>query len=172
MDLLACSDCGHRFYLPGNGAMKSRWCPQCGGDLGLALHGMTSIPLDARWLDPRVSAAGPPPVTVVELRRKGERAGKTGKRILRQLGDYFAVKANGGRSVEVSVNRGRPVDATLRVAAVLDGVDAGWEQHFYLPTADAQGPHGDELSRPPLRSRSGLRLVASNGDRFQSEGPA
>jgi hypothetical protein len=171
MDLLACSECGHRFYMPGSGAMKSRWCPQCGGDLGLAQHGMTAIPLDARWLDPSLSAAGPPPVTVVELRRKAEHAGKSGKRIVRRLGDYFAVKAN-GRSVEVSVNRGAPAEATLRVAAVLDGVDVGWEKHFYLPTADLQGPPGDSKQRPPPRARGGLRLVASNGDGIRSEGTA
>ena len=98
MDLLACSQCGSRFYVPGIGPSESRCCSQCGAGLDLALHGMTSIPLDARWLDPRV-------------------------------------------------------------------------EHFYLPTADSQGPPRD-LQRPPSRLRGHLRLVASNGNRFQSEEPA
>jgi hypothetical protein len=170
MDLLACLQCTHRFYVPGAGDLDGRWCPQCGGGLGLSLRGTTSIPLDARWLDPRAAAADPPTVTHVELRRKGERAGKTGKRIVRELANYFGVRAN-GRSIEVSVNRGEPADAALRVAAVLDGVNTGWEEHFYLPTADPQDPPG-ELKPSAPRMRGNLRLVASNGDRVQPQGSA
>jgi hypothetical protein len=135
----------------------------------LALRGMTSIPLDARWLDPRIPVAGSPPVTRVELRRKGERAGTTGKRIVRELANYF-VRAN-GRSIEVSVNRGEPADAALRVAAVLDGVNTGWEEHFYLPTADRQDQPGDLTPSAP-RMRGNLRLAASNGDGVQPQGSA
>ena len=51
MDLLACCECGHRFYVLGVGFSDPRGCPHCGGDLNLALHDMASIPLDARWLD-------------------------------------------------------------------------------------------------------------------------
>ena len=51
MDLLACSQCDHRFYAPGSDRIHS--CPQCGAGLALAMHDMTSIPLDARWIDPR-----------------------------------------------------------------------------------------------------------------------
>jgi len=51
MDLLACSECGDRFYVPGVRLSDSRGCPHCGGGLNLALHHMASIPLDARWLD-------------------------------------------------------------------------------------------------------------------------
>jgi len=140
---------------------------QCGGGLTLALHGMTSIPLDARWIDHRVAPGDAPKVTVVDLRCKREPAGKTGKRIVKELGDYFAVRAN-GRSMEVSVNRGIPADAPLRVAAVLDGVDSDWEQHFYLPTTDSQDPPHDSPRRPPRLGH--LRLVTSQGDGFRSEG--
>ncbi len=59
MNLHACSDCGHRFYTPGDGATKERRCPRCGGALALSLHGLRSIPLDARWLDARVEAGNP-----------------------------------------------------------------------------------------------------------------
>jgi hypothetical protein len=58
MDLLSCSQCGSRFYAPGIRPSDSRCCPQCGGDLGLALDRITSIPLDARWLDSRVAPGG------------------------------------------------------------------------------------------------------------------
>jgi hypothetical protein len=27
MDLLACSQCGCRFYVPGAGDLENRWCP-------------------------------------------------------------------------------------------------------------------------------------------------
>jgi PHP family Zn ribbon phosphoesterase len=56
MDLLACTHCGRRFYAPGDGPSTDR-CPQCGGGLGLALHRITSIPLDARWLEARAKPA-------------------------------------------------------------------------------------------------------------------
>jgi hypothetical protein len=157
MDLLACSQCEHRFYVPGVAASDGRLCPECGGGLALTEHGLGSIPLDAHWLEPRGSPA--PAVTVVELRPKRERGGKSGRRIVRGLAGYFPVKAN-GRSVEVSVNRGEAADAALRVAAVLDGVDSGWEQHFYLPTSDPQEP-SDELRPPPARTRGHLHLVSS-----------
>jgi hypothetical protein len=72
MDLLACSECGCRFYVPGAGDLENRWCPDCGGGLGLAVHGMTTIPLDARRLDPDVGSAGQPILTVVEgIRSEG-----------------------------------------------------------------------------------------------------
>jgi hypothetical protein len=51
MDLLACRECGHRFYVLGLGFSDPRGCPYCGGGLNLALHDMASIPLDARWID-------------------------------------------------------------------------------------------------------------------------
>lgn len=162
MDLLACSDCEQRFYLPGVGPSDSRWCPERGGGLDLALQGMRSIPLDAHWLDARLGSGDAPQVTVVRLRSKRGRAGKAGKRIVRSLGDYFPVRAK-GRSVKVSVNRGVPADAALRVAAVLDGVETGWEEHFYLPTADSEGPPRD-LRWPLLAGRDHLRVVASNGN--------
>ena len=65
MDLLSCSECGSRFYAPGIAPSESRCCSQCGGDLVLALNGMTSIPLDARWLDARVAPGGAPTVTAL-----------------------------------------------------------------------------------------------------------
>ena len=51
MDLLACTNCGDQFYLPGTGGPAGCGCPNCGGDLCLALRDMASIPLEARSLD-------------------------------------------------------------------------------------------------------------------------
>jgi predicted nucleic acid-binding Zn-ribbon protein len=62
MDLLACTKCGDQFYLPGAGHSAARGCPNCGGDLCLALRDTASIPLDARWLD-RSSEVEAPTVT-------------------------------------------------------------------------------------------------------------
>jgi hypothetical protein len=166
MDLLACVECGHRFYVPGEGASDNHCCPSCGGSLDISLHGMKSIPLDARWLDPRAPAVDPPEVTIVELRSKRARAGRVRKRIVKDLADYFAVRGDGD-SVEVAVNRGEPAEAPLRVAAVLDGVDGGWEEHFYLPTAEPQDRHRVFRSRPPIR-RGHLRLV--DDDNTAAEG--
>ena len=155
MDLLACSECERRFYVPGAAASDGRQCPRCGGGLVLAVHRMASIPLDARWLDPRVDP--PFEVTVVELRRKRARARRNGQRIVKELADYFPVKAD-GRSLQVSVNRGAAADAALRVAAILDGVDSGWEEHFFLPTSNSQEP-SDDWGGAPDRTRGHLHLV-------------
>jgi hypothetical protein len=65
MDLLACSGCGSRFYAPSIGFSESRCCSQRGGGLSLTRHAITSIPLDARWLDARVAPGGGPTVTAV-----------------------------------------------------------------------------------------------------------
>jgi hypothetical protein len=162
MDLLACAECGQRFYVPGSGPTDRRHCPHCGGDLGLTGHGLIAIPIDARWLDPRLSAREQLPATVVELRFKRDGANRAGKRIVKELADYFGVKGN-GRSVKVSVNRGAPADATLRVAAVLDGVSSAWEEHFYLPTADSQDAPVTSSAKRRGSVRKHLRLVASSG---------
>jgi hypothetical protein len=62
MDLLACSECGRRFYTLGLGSSESRCCSHCGGGLSLTLHGITSIPLDARWLNARAAPVAAPAV--------------------------------------------------------------------------------------------------------------
>jgi hypothetical protein len=68
MDLLACPECGRRFYLPWAKPDVRRSCPRCGGDLALARHGLSSIPLDARWLDARRAPSQRAGVEQVELR--------------------------------------------------------------------------------------------------------
>jgi hypothetical protein len=167
MDLLACSECECRFYVPGVVASDGRHCPQCGGDLAVVVERMASIPLDARWLDPRVEP--PFEVTVVEVRRKRARARENGQRIVKELADYFPVKVD-GHSLQVSVNRGAAADAALRVAAILDGVDSGWEEHFFLPRSYS-GVTSDDPSPPPNRARGHLRLVPQTRLRGAAEAP-
>jgi hypothetical protein len=87
VNLVACSECDHRFYGVGVGLPERHRCPRCGGGLDLSLHDITSIPLDARWLDPAAARRDPPEVTIVDLRRKRERwrreARKSGRRARR-----------------------------------------------------------------------------------------
>jgi hypothetical protein len=130
MDLITCVECERRFYVAGQAASIGRNCPDCGGRFALTVSHMASIPIDAHWLDPRVVPTFE--VTVVELCQKQKHARKRGTQIVEGLADYFPVQANGS-SVKVSVNRGAADEAALRVAAVLDGVDPSWEEHFYLP---------------------------------------
>jgi hypothetical protein len=162
MDLLACSQCERRFYATGVDP-PGTWCSHCGGGLEIALRQIASIPLDARWLDP-TSAENVPELTIVDLRRKRENGGKAArKRIVKDLAQYFDVKKH-GRSLEVMVNRGERETAALRVAAVLDGVDTDWEEHFYLPTVDPEESDSERESPPPP-VRNHLRLIdaAQNG---------
>lgn len=160
MDLLACAECEHRFYVSGVAASDGMRCPQCGGSLALAAHGLASIPLDARWLDPRVV----PPINVskVELHRKRERTTESGERIVRDLAGYFPIKANGA-SVQVTVNRGEAADAALRVVTILDGIDSAWEEHFYLAAGDSPVPPG-YFRGAPAGPRRGLHVVRRRGD--------
>jgi hypothetical protein len=122
----------------------------------LSVSHLASIPIDAHWLDPGVVPTFE--VTVVELCQKHRHARKRGNQIVEDLADYFPVKANGS-SVKVSVNRGAAHEAALRVAAVLDGVDAGWEEHFYLPMTEAEPemPSARQAAMSPDRDH--LRLL-------------
>jgi PHP family Zn ribbon phosphoesterase len=155
MDLLTCSQCERRFYVSA-ADLPDTWCSHCGGSLEIALRQIVRIPLDARWLDPQ-RAARVPELTIVDLRRKRESGGKSArKRIVRGLAQYFDVKKH-GRSLEVMVNRGERETAALRVAAVLDGVDTDWEEHFYLPTVERET--ASERKSPPPPVRKHLRLI-------------
>lgn len=166
MDLLACSKCEHRYYVNGASSPEGFWCPHCGGGLGLAFHHISSIPLDARWLDPH-SSIETPESTIVDLRSKRKHAGRTARRIGKDLAHYFDVTAD-GRSLKVWVNRGASDQAALRVAAVLDGVDSNWEEHYYLPTVDpATLDLGDSAPRPiapPAQPANHLRLVSRENE--------
>ena len=68
MDLLACTQCGDRFYAPGAWFSDIRDCPHCGGGLRFSLRNMASIPLDARWIDPDRSPEGEGPTVAAKNR--------------------------------------------------------------------------------------------------------
>ena len=70
------------------------------------------------------------------LRRK--RSSEIGDAIVRDLGTYFDLTPRGS-SVEISVDPRAPGPPTLRVAAIMDGIDLRWEEHFHLPVPLLQG---------------------------------
>ncbi len=61
-----------------------------------------------------------------------KRSGEIGDAIVRDLGTYFDLTPRGS-SVEISVDPRAPGPPTLRVAAIMDGIDRRWEEHFHLP---------------------------------------
>jgi hypothetical protein len=144
MEVLACFGCGERFYVAGVATAEHRRCPGCGRILVRAGHGVADIPLDARWLDRKTGSVDRPGVTVVGLRRRSTRGRRGAKRIVTGLADYFRVDHH-GQHFEVRVDGGQPEEAALRVAAVLDGVDPGWERYFHLPRAK---PSAELSGRP------------------------
>ena len=75
----------------------------------------------------------PAPIAVNLRRRKD---GDAANRILRELADFFPVRVIGS-TVRVAVDRGRAAEAPLRVATILDDIDAGWEEHFRLVGKEA-----------------------------------
>jgi hypothetical protein len=128
--------------------------------LKVVIDHITSIPLDARWLDRR-AAAEPPTVTVVDLRPRRRHGWRSSRRIIKTLGDYFDVRRIDGL-VKVDVYRGTRESASLRVAAVLDGVDGSWEEDFHLPTTDSEPPPPDPPTPNQHRGLRGhLRLAES-----------
>jgi len=64
------------------------------------------------------------------LRRRN--GGETAERIARSLSTYFEL-TNVGSSIEILVDPEAVGPPTLRVAAILDGIDRRWEEHFHLP---------------------------------------
>jgi len=69
------------------------------------------------------------------LRRKN--GGETAERITTSLKTYFDLR-NVGSSIEILVDPEAVGPPTLRVAAILDGIDRRWEEHFHLPVPVAK----------------------------------
>ncbi len=136
MDLFLCPACGSVFWAPSE-ASNARRCPECATRLDLAVSGPTTVPLEARLLDGDWGDGSAPRMVV--LRRK--RTGEIGDQIVRDLGDYFDLTPS-GQAVEVSVDVEAVGPPALRVAAILDGIDERWEEHFHLPCllAPARSP--------------------------------
>jgi hypothetical protein len=75
---------------------------------------------------------------VILLRKRAEKAGD---RIVRYLADHFELTASGS-AVEVSVGAAAVAPPALLVAAILDGIDERWEEHFELPVLLTSAPEG------------------------------
>jgi hypothetical protein len=127
MDLFLCPSCGSVFWASSESSTAYR-CPECVARLDLAVSGPTTIPREARSLDGD-GWNGLAPTTVI-LRRK--RADRAADRIVRDLGDHFELTASES-AVEVSVGAAAVAPPALLVAAILDGIDERWEEHFHLP---------------------------------------
>jgi hypothetical protein len=140
MDLFLCPACGSVFWAPSE-ASNERRCPECDARLDLSASGPTTVPLEARLLDGDWWDGSAPRMVV--LRRK--RAGRIGDRIVRDLGDYFDI-APSGSAVEVSVKAAVVAPPAVLVAAVLDGIDEGWEEHFHLPVLLIQQPSPEAIN--------------------------
>lgn len=126
MDLFTCSSCGAVFYSTG---ASGGCCLRCGTRVDHSASHLTSIPLAARCLDGDRPNTDPAPQRVMLRRKNG---GETAERIARSLRIYFEL-TNVGSSIEILVDPEAVGPPTLRVAAILDGIDRRWEEHFHLP---------------------------------------
>jgi len=132
MNLLYCAGCRHAFTEPDGG--QSGTCVVCGGVPRLIARDVLQVsPLRERDDGPALAGTEATAAGVALRRRQSELRGDL---ILRKLSSYFQVVATDG-GAQVSVDRSPPIDAPWRVAAVLDGIDQSWEEHFFLPELDA-----------------------------------
>jgi hypothetical protein len=139
MDLFQCPSCGSVFWASSEASTGYR-CPECVARLDLAASGPTSIPGEARSLDGE-GWNGSAPGTVILLRKRAEKAGD---RIVRYLADHFELTSSGS-AVEVSVGAAAVAPPALLVAAILDGIDERWEEHFHLPILISSAPSPEAM---------------------------
>ena len=140
MDLFLCPACGSVFWASAEGS-NAGCCPECTTRLELAVSGPTTVPLEARLPDGDWWDGSAPRVVVLRRRRAGE----VGDRIVKDLGDYFELTPSGS-AVEVSVDAEAVGPPALRVAAILDGIDDRWEEHFHLPALVMQAPPPEDMN--------------------------
>jgi len=135
MNLQYCPGCRHAFTATDGDGAEARSCVVCGGALSMLAQDVLQVsPLG----DGVENGAGEAmtevaAVTSVAIRRR--RTDGDGGQILSDLSDYFQVVATDA-GAQVCVDRGPPIDAPWRVAAILDGIDGGWEEHFVIPELD------------------------------------
>ena len=131
MNLLYCAGCRHAFTAPDATEPEAWSCVVCGRFLRVVARDAVQVsPLMGRDEHPAVAVPAEVAITSVALRRR--RSADGGAPILCRLAEYFQVVATDG-GAQVCVDRGAPSDAAWRVAAILDGIDNGWEAHFFLP---------------------------------------
>ena len=131
MDLLYCADCRHAFTLSGSRAPEARTCPVCAAALRVIAPDVVQVsPLREPDAGP-ASVEGPESGhSTVTLQHK--HMGRACGRVLAELTRYFRVVAT-DRDAEVYIDRCPPSDAAWHVAAILDGIDGDWEDHFAMP---------------------------------------
>ena len=133
LDLFHCAVCRHAFTTPGGGGGDGgEGCVLCGGPLSLLAREVIQVsPLG----NGQVSGGAEETTEVVGMASVAIRCHQVnggGDRILASLSKYFQVVAT-DTGAQVSVDRGPPIDAPWRVAAILDGIDDGWEKQLFIP---------------------------------------
>jgi hypothetical protein len=136
MNLQHCPECRHAFTAPDGGVSEGRNCVVCGGALNILARNVIQISPMWEGYGAYTADAMSEVATVASVEIRRRRIGGDGGRILADLGDYFQVVATDS-GAQVCVDRGPPIDAPWRVAAILDGIDGGWEEHFVIPELDA-----------------------------------
>ena len=144
MNLLYCADCRHAFTAPAGGdEAEGGVCVLCGAPLSLLAREVVQVSPLGNGHE-RGAADGVTEVFgVASVAIQCRQADGDGSRILANLSDYFQVvpTTTGAR---VCVDRGRPIDAPARLAAILDGIDGSREEYLFIPELAAletdQGP--------------------------------
>lgn len=132
MDLLYCADCRHAFTVPGSRAPQARTCPICAGALRVIAPDVVQVsPLREPDAGPAFVEGAESGPSTVALQRK--HTGRVCDRVLEELARYFRVVATNREEAEVHIDRCPPSGAAWHVAAVLDGIDGDWEDHFTMP---------------------------------------
>lgn len=150
MNLLYCADCRHAFTSPaGRDQAGAEDCVLCGAPLSLLAREVIQVSPLGNGHERHGAAGMTEVVGVASVAIQCDQADGDGSRILANLNDFFTVVPT-DTGAQVCVDRGRPIDAPVRLAAILDGIDGGWEEHLFIPELAAleadpgPGRHGWE----------------------------
>jgi hypothetical protein len=133
MNLLYCADCRHAFTAPqGDEEAGGEGCVLCGGPLSLLAREVIQVSPVGNGHGSSGAEEITEVVGVASVAIRCRQVDGDGDRILASLSNYFQVVTS-DTGAQVCVDRGSPIDAPWRVAAILDGIDAGWEKHLFIP---------------------------------------
>jgi hypothetical protein len=133
MNLLYCADCRHAFTAPGGGDQaEGEACVLCGGPLSLLAREVIQVSPLGNAHESRAALGMTEAVGVASVAIRCRQDDGDGGRILANLSAYFQVVTTDS-GAQVCVDRGPPTDAPWRLAAILDGIDGGWEEHLFIP---------------------------------------